>query len=56
MRMCVDAGAKMRERTRTHHLTELDGRVAHLIPNPNRDLRRKVPKKKEPVNSTSHLE
>ena len=24
--------------TRTHHLTELDGRLAHLIPNPNRDL------------------
>jgi hypothetical protein len=24
---------------RTHHLTELDGRLAYLIPNPNRDLK-----------------
>jgi len=27
-----------RFRKRVVHLTELDGRVAHLIPNPNRDL------------------
>jgi hypothetical protein len=39
MMMCVD------ERTRTHHLTELDGRVSHLIPNPNRDLLYKSQKK-----------
>ena len=45
----------MDERTRTHHLTELDGRVSHLIPNPNRDLIYKS-QKKELVNCTSHLE
>jgi hypothetical protein len=28
----------------THHLTELDGRVAYLIPNPNRDLNTKKKK------------
>lgn len=29
------------ERENTHHLTELDGRLAHLIPNPDRDLKYK---------------
>ena len=36
----------MDERTRTHHLTELDGRVSHLIPDPNRDLIYKSQKKR----------
>jgi hypothetical protein len=25
-------------RTRTHHLAKLNGRLAHLVPNPDRDL------------------
>lgn len=28
-----------RESKETHHLTELDGRLPYLIPNPNRDLK-----------------
>ncbi len=35
------------DRTRTHHLTELDGRLANLISNPNRNLRRRKEKKKK---------
>ena len=27
------------EKARTHHLAQLDGRLAYLIPNPNRDLK-----------------
>ena len=37
-RACV--GGKEGERKKeTHHLTELNGRLAYLIPNPNRDLK-----------------
>jgi hypothetical protein len=43
---------------RTHHLTELDGRLAYLIPNPNRDLKDVKERKSSLVNYTppSHLE
>jgi hypothetical protein len=56
---CIDDDARQnalarreggeKENKNTHHLTELDGRLAHLIPNPNRDLRCKL------VNCTSRL-
>jgi hypothetical protein len=45
--MCIDGDSRRRQTDRharkesergTHHLTELDGRVAHFIPDPDRDL------------------
>ena len=32
-----------RESKETHHLTQLDGRLAYFIPNTNRDLKKKCP-------------
>jgi hypothetical protein len=51
-------GGRGRERKQeTYHLTELDGRLAYLIPNPNRDLKdgeKERGKKKSVVNSSNY--
>jgi len=40
---------EIKKKETTHHLTELDGRIAYFVPNPDRNLRRKIPKQKKCV-------
>lgn len=46
-RAVIHTYTQRQRKVRTHHLGELDGRVAHFIPNPDRDLNSQTKAKKK---------